>query len=249
MKPIFPSLTKEWHNEPYPAIDPTKPQFSLKGKTVVITGGSRGIGKATALAFAAAGTSILGLTARTTAALEPVKAEISKSFPGTKVHIFAADVLDTSALKTAFEAVKAASPNQQGIDILVHNAGYFSDGSLIGDADADGEEYWKSYHINIRGSYNVTRAFLATLHPKSSDGSHEPQLIALSTAGIVFHPPPPKVSSYLVSMVAKAAFFEAVAAENPDVRVIEIHPGAVETEMATKAADAGLVLPPDDGKY
>ena len=244
MQPPFPSLTKEWHNAPYPRIDPTQSALSVKGKTVLITGASRGIGKATALAFASAGASILGLTARTTAALEPVKAEINKKHPETKVHVFAANVLDPAALNKAFETVKAASPNQQGIDILVHNAGYFSTGTLIGDANADADEYWASIETNVRGSYHASRAFLATLRPKQGD--HEPQLIALSTAGVAFFPPPPQVSSYFTSMVAKATFFAAFAAENPAVRVLSVHPGAVETEMAAKAKEAGMELPMDD---
>jgi NAD(P)-dependent dehydrogenase (short-subunit alcohol dehydrogenase family) len=50
-------------------------------------------------------------------------------------------------------------------------------------------------------------------------------------------------------MVAKARFFESVAAENPDVRVHNVHPGAVDTEMGKKAADGGMKLPQDDGLF
>lgn len=248
MKPPFPSLTATWHNTCYSAIDPSKPELSLKGKTVLLTGGSRGIGRATAKHFAQAGTSILGLTARTLAALEPVKADINKDYPETQVLIFGADVLDVPALNKAFEAVKAASPDRRGIDILVQNAGYFSAHAMIGDPEADDEENWRSYEINLRGSYNVTRAFLANMHQKSQDGSHEPQLIASNSGGICFYPPPPGFSAYLTSMVAKARFFESVATEYPDVRVVSVHPGAVGTDMGKKAEAGGLKLPEDDGK-
>ena len=64
-----------------------------------------------------------------------------------------------------------------------------------------------------------------------------------------FFPPPPGFSAYGTSMVAKARFFESVAAENPDLRVHNVHPGAVDTEMGKKASDAGMKLPLDDGEF
>jgi NAD(P)-dependent dehydrogenase (short-subunit alcohol dehydrogenase family) len=86
------------------------------------------------------------------------------------------------------------------------------------------------------------------MHAKSSSNPVEPVLIAASTAGICFYPPPPAFSAYVTSKVASAQFFQSVAAENPDVRVINFHPGVIETDMGNKAVDAGLKLPPDDSK-
>lgn len=48
----FVSFTKTWHNKPYAAIDPMRPELSAKVKFVVVTGGATGIGKAIAVAFA-----------------------------------------------------------------------------------------------------------------------------------------------------------------------------------------------------
>lgn len=246
MQPPFPSLTAEWHNAIYPAIDPTQPHLSVAGKTIMVTGGGRGIGNRIAHALAAAGAATIGITGRTASSLQAVSASITSQYPQTKVLTFAADVLDSPAMNRAFAELKATTPDQRGIDILVHNAGYFASLTPIGDANADTEEYWKTFETNIRGSYITTRAFLSTLRPKSGAHEHEPVLIALSTAGVCFFPPPPGFSAYGTSMVAKARFFESVAAENPDVRVHNVHPGAIDTEMGKKAADAGMKLPLDD---
>lgn len=246
MQPPFPSLTAEWHNAIYPAIDPTQPHLSLTEKTIMVTGGGRGIGNRVAHALAAAGASIIGITGRTESSLADVKKSINAQYPKTKVMIFAADVLDESAMNAAFTELKAASPAQRGIDILVHNAGYFASLTPIAAESADTAEYWKSFEINVRGSYITTRAFLATLRPKSPET--EPVLIASSSSGICFFPPPPGFSSYGTSMVAKARFFESVAVENPDVRVHNVHPGIIATEMGQKATDGGLVLPQDDSE-
>jgi hypothetical protein len=182
MQPPFPSLTTNWHNSTYPAISPTLPNLSLVGKTIMITGGGRGIGNRVAHALASADASLIGITGRTAASLSSVSSSIKSLSPATQILTFPADVLDEPAMTAAFEALKAASPNGRGIDILVHNAGYFASLAPIGDANADTEDYWKTFETNIRGSYITTRAFLKTLRPK--DGHHEPILVAMSTAGV-----------------------------------------------------------------
>ncbi|KAK5174348.1 uncharacterized protein LTR77_001428 [Saxophila tyrrhenica] len=60
----MPSLTKTWHSQSYPSIDPLRPELSAKGKVVAITGGGGAIGAATALAFAKAGASKIAIIGR-----------------------------------------------------------------------------------------------------------------------------------------------------------------------------------------
>ncbi|KAB5546817.1 hypothetical protein GE09DRAFT_1174752 [Coniochaeta sp. 2T2.1] len=82
----FVSFTETWHNRPYPAILPTRPEISASGKSVFVTGGGAGIGKAAAIAFAQAGAKSPGdVTNRTSieAALGAIEANI-----GGKIDIF-----------------------------------------------------------------------------------------------------------------------------------------------------------------
>src|SRR5436853_4402909 len=132
MQPPFPSLTSTWHNATYPDIDPSQPGLSVAGKTVLITGGGRGIGARMAHAFAKAGASVIGITGRTESSLQATKASIEREAPeGTRVLALTADVIDEAAINAAFAAVKDASENKQGIDIAVLNAGYFPETALI----------------------------------------------------------------------------------------------------------------------
>ena len=256
MVPPFPSITSTWHNATYPDIDPSQPSLSVAGKTVLITGGGKGIGSRFAHAFAKAGASVVGITGRTDSSLQSTKASVEKEFPNTKVLTFAADVIDEPAVNAAFAAVKDASKDKQGIDIAVLNAGYFPDAMPIAPSSSASatessstiKEWWKGFEVNVLGSFITTRAFLANMHAKSSSNPVEPVLIAVNTAGICMYPPPPTFSGYATSKMAAASFFQSVASENPDVRVSTFHPGSVETEMGTKASDAGLVFPPDDSK-
>jgi NAD(P)-dependent dehydrogenase (short-subunit alcohol dehydrogenase family) len=254
MQPPFPSLTSTWHNATYPSIEPSQPNLSVAGKTVLITGGGRGIGSRIAHAFAKAGASVIGITGRNESALQSTKASIQTEYPSTKVLTFTTDVVDEAAVNAAFAVVKEASKKKQGIDIGVLNAGYFQDASPIAPSPSASatessetvKEWWKGFETNVLGSYITTRAFLNNMNAKSSSNPTGPILIAASTAGICFFPPPPTLSGYVTSKVASAQFFQSVAAENPDLRVINFHPGVVETEMGKKGSDAGLKLPVDD---
>jgi NAD(P)-dependent dehydrogenase (short-subunit alcohol dehydrogenase family) len=256
MQPPFPSLTSTWHNATYAGIDPSQSSLSIIGKTVLITGGGRGIGARMAHAFAKAGASVIGITGRTESSLESTKTSIQRESPSTKVLTFTADVIDEAAINAAFAAVKNASENKQGIDIAILNAGYFPGAALIApspsasaaESSATVKEWWKGFETNVLGSYITTRAFLNSMKVKSSSNPVEPVLISLSTAGICFFPPPQAFSGYATSKVASAQFFQSVAAENPEVRVMNFHPGVIETEMGKKASDGGLQLPPDDSK-
>jgi NAD(P)-dependent dehydrogenase (short-subunit alcohol dehydrogenase family) len=105
----------------YPAIDPT-PAYDaqvLAGKTILVTGASRGIGKAIALSLARAGAS-LALVSRDAAALEQTKAAVLSVASCADVLVFAADVRDAAAAESAVQAVVAHFGR---LDVLVANAG------------------------------------------------------------------------------------------------------------------------------
>lgn len=101
--PPFPSLTKTWHSESYPAIDPTRPELSAKGKVVAITGAGGAIGGATAQAFAKAGASKIAIIGRREKPLQETKANVEKAVPGTNVLIVQGDVSDADSIRRAVE--------------------------------------------------------------------------------------------------------------------------------------------------
>ncbi len=241
MIPAFPSVTATWHNTTYPAIDPTQSHLSVKGKAVLITGGGRGIGAKIGRSFAAAGASFIGITGRTSSSLESTKSAIESEFPNTKVVVFVADVSDEAAVDSAFSALSAAN-HGNGIDICIHNAGYLPNMEPI--ATIDTSEWWSGFTINILGSFVVTRAFLKH---KNSSPSAEPILVGVSTGALAL-PMGPNYSGYGASKFGQSRFFDAVAAEEKDIRVIQVHPGVIETDMGKKSAEAGMHLPLDDGE-
>lgn len=138
MKPPFPSLTAEWHNDTYDAISPTNPTVSAKGKTVVITGGGVGIGRETAKAYAEAGAAHVAILGRTQKTLDETKSIINQQSPDTKVTTHLADVADE-------EAVGRAAKDLKGWEILILNAGIMANPAPI--AETTLADWWRVYEV------------------------------------------------------------------------------------------------------
>ncbi|KAK0283757.1 hypothetical protein LTR35_006216 [Friedmanniomyces endolithicus] len=239
MKPPYPSLTSEWHDKTYPAIDPKRSELSAKGKTIVISGGGSGIGRGIAQAFALAGASAIATLGRRQALLEETKQLIASEQPGTTVSTHITDVTDSLTVQ------KAAREVGQW-DVLVSNAGYLSSKAPL--VESDEAEWWRSFEvrpmpsyamrveqslahdsqINVKGSYNLTKAFMPSRKPHST--------IISGNAGSIQVPGPFSAgfSSYNSSKLAVLKMFEILAVENPDVHVVSMHPGVVDTEMKRK---------------
>ena len=124
---------------------------SLKGKTALITGAGRGIGRATAIALAKEGVNI-GMLGLTLANLEKVTAELEEF----DVNVAGA-VADVSDFESVQHAVEHIIGELGSIDILINNAGTAKFGGFL---ELDPEEWEKIIQVNLMGTYYVTRAVL-----------------------------------------------------------------------------------------
>lgn len=215
------------HHDTYPAIDPCK--ANLAGKVVAITGSSKGIGKGVAVAFAQAGVSGLVLMARSN--MDSVVADcLSAARPGStlKLECISIDVSDFAGIPEAVEKVRATFGR---IDILVNNAGVFE--PVLPMLDVDAAVWWKTWEVNVRGTYNVTRAFL----PLLLDCGGDKTIINLTSIGAHFVN---AASAYCISKLATLRFTELLAAEfgSQGVVAFALHPGAIATDMADNLPEA-----------
>lgn len=179
----------------YPAIDPV--QWNLTGKVVVISGASRGIGRAVAMSYVKARVSGVALLARSANALDDVEAEIrtmyevagnEKSSP--KILKLVVDVLDGQTVADAEARVRDILGR---VDIVINSVGYLGKEALI--AQSDPEDWWKIWETNVKGTYQVTRAFLPLL--QDSEGGLK-TIVNLSSSG-AFAFFTPGISAYQVS--------------------------------------------------
>ncbi len=218
----FFSFTEISHRAPYPEISPSNPILSAAGKVIVITGGGTGIGKAVAAAFLEARAAAVILIGRTEAYLKETQAELSLAKSATKVDYFVADITNQVAVETAFSTTFQCYGK---VDVLVNNAGYLSAHTSL--AKSPLEDYWRGFEINIKGPIITTQAFIkiaqtgATLINVSSGAAHIPYI--------------PNYSGYSSSKLAAAKIMEFVQRENPELRVFNLSPGVVDTNMAKKS--------------
>ena len=138
MKAPFPSVTETWHNTSYEAISPTRPELSLTNKTVIVTGGGRGIGVEIARAFAAAGAAHVVLIGRTQTTLSQSAEKIKKEFSSVTVSTYPTDVADEHAMAKVAEQVK-------GWDVLILNAGMLADPMPVGKSVVT--DWWRVFEV------------------------------------------------------------------------------------------------------
>lgn len=129
-------------------------QFSLKGKTAIVTGGASGIGKAISLKFASQGASvhILELNIENT---DELISEIEKNHG--KVTIHQCNVAKSEEVKNVINAIISEAKT---VDILVNNAGIAHVGNLENTAEEDLD---RLYQVNIKGVYNCMAACIENM--------------------------------------------------------------------------------------
>lgn len=198
--------------------------MSLQGKTAIITGAGKGIGRATALALAKEGVS-LGLIARTEADLKEV-ANKAENYD-VRVAIAKADVADHAQVE---HAVEQLFKELGKFDILINNAGIAKFGGFL---ELPVEDWEQIISVNLFGMYYVTRAVLPKLiEQKSGD------IINISsTAG---EKGGPVTSAYSASKFGVMGLTESLAMEarKHNIRVTAFTPSTVVTDLAI---DQGLV--------
>ena len=212
------------HHDTYPAIQPTN--FNLSGKSVLITGASRGIGKTTAIRFAMAGASRIAIGARSplTAVEAEVKAAaVSAGHPEPTVVSLSMDVASDESVKEAFDTITKAFDGV--LDVLVANAGYCDVFKPIHEVVP---AIWKqTIDVNLIGVYLSTRYAIPLLLK-----SELKTVIMVSSVGAVFINP--GASAYQVSKLALCRFAEFVDQEYHTQGIIAVatHPGGVLTDLA-----------------
>ncbi len=230
-------MSPQQHFDPYPRAGPALLKKEFAGKSVLVTGGGYGIGSAIAKSFAEAGVAEIILAGRTETKLKATADELA-SFKDTKVSFYQVDISSKSDVKKLFDSL-TVSP-----DVLVNNAGFMATPANFIQADLD--EYWEAFTINVYGTALVTQSFLR--HREALKASTPAVVISLNTIGS-YSVRVPHLSSYGASKAALARWSELIAVDVPETtaRFISIHPGAIKTAMGIKSGLDG-VFPPTDPK-
>ncbi|MGG0666676.1 3-ketoacyl-ACP reductase [Viridibacillus arvi] len=193
---------------------------TIAGKVALITGAGRGIGRATAVAFAKEGIHI-GLVGRTLENLQQVAEELKQY--DVKVAIATANVADLASITLAVESIRG---ELGAIDILVNNAGISKFGNFM---DLAPEEWTNIIDVNVKGVYYTTRAVL----PEMIERNTGDIINISSTAG---QKGAPITSAYSASKAAVIGLSESLMLEvrKKNIRVTTLTPSTVATDMAVE---------------
>ena len=199
----------------------------MKGKVVYITGGSQGIGKAIALAFAREGASV-AISARSKEDVENAVGEIRAA--GAVCDGYPLDIRDAAAVERAVAAIVAKHGR---IDALIACAGIYGP---IGPWDKSGTDLWKeTIDINLIGTLNAVHAVVPVMKKQGSG-----TIITMAGAGVGGRIKP-NMSAYTTSKYAVCGFTEALALELREhgISINAISPGAVNTRLLDQILSAG----------
>lgn len=195
---------------------PNAPEIvKLDGKVVVVTGASKGIGKAIASAFAAAGAKVV-LAARTRETLEQVAAELTES--GAEAVAVPTDVTDGDAVQRLIEQALTA---YQRVDILVNNAGIGYFGPVVDFAPDDWDTVLNS---NLKAVYLCSKYALPSM---LAQGSGQIINVLSIAAKVAFE----ASAAYCAAKAGALALTKVLAAEvrQQNIRVTAVLPGSVHT--------------------
>ena len=196
-------------------------ELGLAGKVAIVTGGSKGIGRATALGFLAEGASVL-ICARGQAALDEVVAAAGPAAHG-RLETCVADLTDGAAIK---QVVRRCQDLFDRVDVLVNNAGSARPGEFL---KLDDQAWLDDWQLKFFGYVRMAREVLPLMERKG--GGVIVNLIGAAALN-------PR-HNYMIGGAANAAlnhFTKALADEGAKVgvRVVGINPGPILTERLLK---------------
>ena len=262
------------HFSPYPSLSQLLLQHTQRARVIIITGGARGIGLSIAHAFAGAGALSVHLLGRTASTLQATRSDLRAQYTSCNIHTHVIDVADERSVKETFEGIEHVSIEEsekiRGF-VLVHAAASFPTPEDLDQTSQEGRiggrEWWETFEINVKGTFLVFQAFSNLIRtalprctgrqtdgpaksPPTTRGDEAIIVNLVSASAYAFTAP--GTSSYAASKLAAMRVAECMAyegtAKSYGPRIVNLHPGAVMTEMWEKSGGESVGIPCNDGK-
>lgn len=186
-------------------------------KLIVVSGGTKGIGRAIVETFVAKGFDA-AICARNQADLLAIKQELEATFTSATIFIFKADMSDKKQVNLFAAYINSL---QRSIDILVNNAGFFLPGSLVSEEEGSLEQMMKA---NVYSAYYLTRGLIPIMQKQKS--GHVFNMCSIASIKAYANG-----GSYAITKFALLGFSKCLREElmTDGIRVTAILPGATKT--------------------
>ncbi|HTQ57432.1 MAG TPA: SDR family oxidoreductase [Bryobacteraceae bacterium] len=205
----------------------------LSGKIAIVTGGTRGIGRAIAERLLGEG----ALVAVCSRSRENVQAFVNRCKPAARDRLLA-EPADMSKLEDVEGFFTAVDQRFGGLDILVNNAGI---GIFKSVADLTPEEWHRVIDLNLSGLYYCSHAALPRMRRRGGG-------YIINISSLAGKNPFAGGAAYNASKFAVNGFSEAMMLDHryDDIRVSYVMPGSVDTDFSPRTASAGWKIQPED---
>lgn len=235
-------FTSTTHSHPYTYLG----RASHVGHKILITGGTRGIGRCIAVAYARAGAAAIAVADIVQdfdkLAHDMIQAAQESGFDPPQIILHKLDVTNEESVRNCVGLIREEFGSR--LDVLVNNAGFMTPALNITETDTT--TWWRTMEVNLKGPYLMSKYFVPLL--LAAPGG--PQTI-ININSVAAHNLRPMASAYGTSKFAVLKLTEFLLVESAEKGLVSysVHPGAVLTELAEKGmpADtlAGLTDSPD----
>lgn len=199
--------------------------FDITGKTILVTGANRGIGKAIVETFLKQGAGRIIAAVRSPESAQPLIDAY-----GCQTQVIQMDLSDATSIQAAADGV-------DHVDMVINNAAVLENGSPL---DEKAPESWNTQsHINVNGLLHVARAFKPHLKTSSGVFAQVNSSAAMRCSARFSIYAATKAAAYLICQGLKEEFAEL------GVRMMSIHPGPMLTDMAVQAHIEDIAEPPE----
>jgi 3-oxoacyl-[acyl-carrier protein] reductase len=200
---------------------------NLEGKTVIVTGASRGLGETTARHLAASGANVV-LAARSSGEIESIASDIRSS--GGRALACPCDVADYADVT---RLVQGAEEAFGAVDVLINNAGVIEPIGFLEDTDPT--EWGKAFDINVKGVYHGMRAVMPAMVARGSG-----TIITIGSGAA--HHPLDGWSAYCATKAAALMLTTAAHQESGGKGLVHINlsPGIIATDMQRRIRESGI---------
>ncbi|KAK3985283.1 NAD(P)-binding protein [Cladorrhinum sp. PSN332] len=221
------SFIKTLHKKPYPSISPSLPELSQVDRTVIIAGGSSGIGFAIARAFVQARASKLILLGRREAVLRDAVSKLKEEAGHTTETVIEGRLCDIGNLGETEKLWNKFKADGISIDVLVMNAAIIGEQAPI--LEAGFEKTWKAFEVNVRTPLDFAARFY-----KQAEGRQKYLVNVSSSAIHNLKTESGYIPTYGLTKNSGTLVLQQVARDTDPTKmqIISFHPGAVLTDLA-----------------